>query len=129
MLLSLSVLALASLIQHSIGAPWNALVPRDGPSTCAQYATISQGPYTLQTNQWGATTGMGSQCSTIDSVTDNSIAWTTTWNWKDNVNSVKSFTNVAGPFMSKPLSQYQSIPTTWQWKCVPPLLLPRLPPG
>ena len=101
--LPLLAAAAALFSAPSQGAPpGNALMRRDGPSTCAQYATLSSGPYTLQTNQWGAQYGQGSQCSTINSVNGNSIAWTTSWSWANGPNNVKSYT--VSLFYSTPLS-------------------------
>ena len=116
---SIRLVASLVLFTRSLAAPTDALAPRAGPSSCNQYETLSSGPFTLQTNQWGASTGTGSQCVTIDSVRGNAIAWTTSWQWAKNPNNVKAFPNVqATSFASKPLSQYRSIQTTWQWKCV-----------
>ncbi|KAL9620537.1 MAG: hypothetical protein Q9160_004898 [Pyrenula sp. 1 TL-2023] len=90
---------------------------------CSQYQQSSAGPYTLYTNGWGWSYGTGSQCSQIDTYTSssNTLGWSTTWQWA-NVSSgygqynVKSFTNVqSNQFQSKPLSQYKSIPTAWNW--------------
>ena len=115
------VLVVAALLAPlATGVPTGELVARQA-STCAQYQEIASGPYTLQTNQWGAQTGQGSQCSTINGVNGNSIAWTTSWSWANNPNNVKSYTNVRPTnFQSKPWSQYASIPTTWSWKSVAP---------
>ena len=116
------LLASAAILARSLAAPANAVTPRDGPRSCNQYETLSSGPFTLQTNQWGASTGVGSQCVNIDGVNGNSIAWTTSWSWANNQNNVKAYPNVqAASFASKPLSQYRSIQTTWKWKYVQPL--------
>ena len=112
--LSALLTAVTLLAAPTVGAPAYALVPRQ--SSCAQYATISSGPFTLQTNEWGAQYGQGSQCSTINGVNGNSIAWTTSWSWANNPNNVKSYSNVVGQFSSKPLNQYRSIQSTWNWK-------------
>lgn len=83
---------------------------------CGQYQLQSQGPYTLATNGWGWSTGTGSQCSQINSVSGNTIAWDTTWTWSGAPTSVKSYTNVQqNSYARKPLRQYTSMPTTWRW--------------
>lgn len=46
---------------------------------CGQYQSQSNGAYTLSTNGWGWSSGTGSQCSEINSVSGNTIAWDTTW--------------------------------------------------
>ena len=118
-LLPFIFLALTSLLAPSASAPAiGALAPRQGARTCDAFATLSSGPFQLQTNQWGAQTGVGSQCSTIDRLNNgNSLAWTTSWTWANNPNNVKSYTNVqSSQFSSRRLSEYSSIQTTWDWK-------------
>ncbi|KAL8636861.1 MAG: hypothetical protein Q9226_009196, partial [Calogaya cf. arnoldii] len=104
--------AFALLLVYAFSAPTKVLEPR-GPSPRGQYTSISTGGHTVYANQWGASTGTGSQCSQIDALTGTSLAWTTTWSWSGKQNSVKSYTNVESPFARKPLSQYTSIPTSW----------------
>ncbi|TKA69851.1 hypothetical protein B0A55_06734 [Friedmanniomyces simplex] len=82
---------------------------------CGQYQSQQSGGYTLSTNGWGWSSGTGSQCSEIDSVSGSTIAWDTTWSWAGTATQVKSYTNVQTSFTQKKLSQYTSIPTTWKW--------------
>ncbi|CAL8579655.1 hypothetical protein XPA_005389 [Xanthoria parietina] len=110
----LHLLTCVFLVACCLSAPTKVL-ERRGPSQCGQYTSISTGSYTVYANQWGASTGTGSQCSQIDALTGTSLAWSTTWSWSGNENSVKSYTNVESPFTRKPLSQYTSIPTSWSW--------------
>lgn len=118
-------LSLVSLIPPILSLPTSSpnptkvLVPR-GPSQCGQYSSISTGAYTIYANEWGASSGSGSQCSQIDGLTGSSLAWSTTWTWANTPNQVKSYTNVAIGSTSKQLSQYTSIPTTWAWRYVLP---------
>jgi len=99
-------------IAHPVAEP--ELVSR-ATQQCGQYQSQSSGPYTLSTNGWGWATGKGSQCSEINSLTGNSLAWDTTWTWSGGPTSVKSYTNVQTYFSQKQLSAYTSIPTTWNW--------------
>ncbi|KAL8829983.1 MAG: hypothetical protein Q9170_005940 [Blastenia crenularia] len=110
----LRLVAGAAILAFSLAAPTKVLEPR-GPSQCGQYSSISTGSYTIYSNEWGASTGSGSQCSQIDGLSGTSLAWSTTWTWSGGTNIVKSYTNVESPMTSKPLSQYTSIPTTWSW--------------
>ncbi|KAI7180812.1 hypothetical protein KC343_g12972 [Hortaea werneckii] len=83
---------------------------------CGQYQTQYNGPYSLATNGWGWSTGTGSQCSEVNSVSGNTIAWDTTWTWSGGPTSVKSYTNVQQQsYPKKQLGQYSSMPTTWKW--------------
>ncbi|KAL8942981.1 MAG: hypothetical protein Q9216_001337 [Gyalolechia sp. 2 TL-2023] len=108
------LLAVAAFLVPCLAIPTGTLHPR-GPSQCGQYTSVSTGGYTIYANQWGASTGTGSQCSQIDALSGTSLAWSTTWSWSGSENSVKSYTNVESPMTRKPLSQYTSIPTTWSW--------------
>ncbi|KAL8953432.1 MAG: hypothetical protein Q9222_000706 [Ikaeria aurantiellina] len=110
----LTFIALSTFLVSCAAAPTAVLQPRV-PSQCGQYSSISTGSYTIASNEWGASTGTGSQCSQIDGLSGNSLAWSTTWTWSGGTNNVKSYTNVQSPMTSKPLSQYTSIPTTWSW--------------
>ncbi|KAH3953406.1 hypothetical protein HBI56_025760 [Parastagonospora nodorum] len=84
-------------------------------SQCSQYQSQSSGAYTLYTNGWGWSSGTGSQCSQIDSLSGSTLAWSTTWSWSGTVNQVKSYTNVETGFTKKQISTYTSMPTTWKW--------------
>ena len=47
---------------------------------CSRYATSKQGDFTLYNNAWGKDQASnGSQCTGLDSASDNSIAWHATW--------------------------------------------------
>lgn len=92
------------------------LLDRRATQQCGQYQTQYQGPYSLATNGWGWSTGTGSQCSQINSVSGNTIAWETSWTWTGGPTSVKSYTNVQqNSYARKQLKAYTSIPTTWKW--------------
>ena len=101
----------------ALPSPSNVIAPRAGPSQCGQYTSIATGPFTIYANEWGASTSgtTGSQCSYIDSLSGNSLAWHTTWTWAGSSSQVKSFTNVETSLAQKAVSQYTSIPTTWTW--------------
>jgi xyloglucan-specific endo-beta-1,4-glucanase len=88
-----------------------------GPSQCGQYTSISTGAFTIYANEWGAGTAgtTGSQCSYIDRLNGNSLAWHTTWTWAGSAGQVKSYTNVETVITRKAISAYTSIPTTWNW--------------
>ncbi|KAI0761855.1 concanavalin A-like lectin/glucanase domain-containing protein [Irpex lacteus] len=88
----------------------------DTSSHCGQYDTVTAGTYTLFVNLWGKKDATsGSQCSNINSLSGNTIAWKTTWNWVGGT-GIKSYSNIqqnAG--INKQLSAIKSIPTTWKW--------------
>jgi xyloglucan-specific endo-beta-1,4-glucanase len=102
-----------ALLSTALAVP-TELVSR-AAAQCGQYQSQTSGPYTLYTNGWGWSSGTGSQCSQVDSLTGSSLAWSTTWSWSGTPNQVKSYTNIDTPFTKKQLSAYTSIPTTWKW--------------
>jgi xyloglucan-specific endo-beta-1,4-glucanase len=63
-------------------------------TVCGQYDTVAAGSYTLYTDLWGeggATSG--SQCSTLESVDGDTVAWSTEWTWTGGT-GIKSFSNI-----------------------------------
>ena len=112
---SSTLLILLYAFLPTFAAPTGALEPR-GASQCAPFSSIATGPYTIYANEWGGSTGTGSQCSQINSLSGDTLAWSTAWSWANSPYSVKSYTNVEVPMTSKPLNQYTSIPTTWNWR-------------
>lgn len=89
-------------------------------SVCDAFSNVVAGSYQVENDAWGSASGTGSQCAQIDGLTGNSLAWSTTFSWADNPNSVKSYANAYSPSGTpcKPLNQFNSIPTTWEWRYV-----------
>ncbi|KAL5360659.1 concanavalin A-like lectin/glucanase domain-containing protein [Aspergillus floccosus] len=82
---------------------------------CEQYGTYSSGQYTVNNNMWGKDSGSGSQCTYVDGISGNGVAWHTTWNWSGGDNSVKSYPNSGVQLEKKFVSDISSIPTTAEW--------------
>ena len=102
------------LLSSSAFAAPADLLPR-ATAQCGQYQSQASGSYTLYTNGWGWSSGTGSQCSQIDSLTGTTLAYSTTWSWSGTPNQVKSYTNVETTFTKKQLSAYTSMQTAWKW--------------
>jgi hypothetical protein len=49
------------------------------------------GPYWINNNLWGASSGSGSQCSWNNSISGSTLSWGTSWSWSGSANSVKSY--------------------------------------
>ena len=67
---------------------------RRDSTVCDQFKSVSIDPYSLLSNHWGqsdATSGL--QCSTLESVHDETVAWSTEWSWEGGDN-IKSFSNI-----------------------------------
>ncbi|KAK0459104.1 endocellulase [Desarmillaria tabescens] len=81
-----------------------------------QYDCTTSGQYSLCQNLWGARSGVGSQTSTLISTSGNNISWSTTWNWQNNPNNVKSYANVlSATSKGKQLASITTAPTIWDW--------------
>ncbi|KAI7220634.1 hypothetical protein KC333_g2238 [Hortaea werneckii] len=109
-------LGFSVLASTAFAAPTDRAIQERATQQCGQYQTQYNGPYSLATNGWGWSTGTGSQCSEINSVSGNTIAWDTTWSWSGGPTSVKGYTNIQQQsYPKKQLGQYSSMPTTWKW--------------
>lgn len=110
------VLAATSALAAPATSPASPLAARADES-CDSYASWTEGSYTIYHNNWGASSATsGSQCTTVDSVTNDDAVWSTSWTWAGGSSSVKSYSNVALIDVNKQLSAVSSIPSTWDWK-------------
>jgi len=77
---------------------------------------IPAGSYTLCQNLWGSASGVGSESSTLVSVSGNTVAWSTNYTWANNPNNVKSYPNlISNTAKGVQLQNIQSTQTFWQW--------------
>lgn len=86
---------------------------------CGQYDSVVTGAYTVYQDLWGeAQATSGSQCSTVESLSGTTIAWSTSWSWAGASSSVKSYANVALNSVvtaGVQVSSISSIPAVWKW--------------
>ncbi|KAF2466332.1 endoglucanase A precursor [Lindgomyces ingoldianus] len=82
---------------------------------CGQWDSLATGSYTLYQDLWGMSSGTGSQCSGIDSLSGSTLKWHTKWSWSGGSGQVKSYANVVTTISQKALSSISSLPTTWSW--------------
>jgi xyloglucan-specific endo-beta-1,4-glucanase len=82
---------------------------------CARYSTTSSGQYTVNNNLWGESSGSGSQCTSVSSISDSGVSWWTSWTWSGNDSAVKSYVNSQLGFTKQLVSRIGSIPTSVQW--------------
>ncbi len=114
------LLAVAAAASNVFAAPTGTpttktLLPR--ASQCGAWDSVSTGPYHLYQNLWGTSAATsGYQCSQINGLSGNSLAWSTSWSWQGGKYNVKSYTDVGLQMTSKPLNQFKSIPTKWSWR-------------
>jgi len=111
--------ALVHLFLYGTGvfAVPTATVEKRAVTKCGTWDGIPSGTYTVWQNLWGKDSATsGSQCSTVNSFSGGSIAWSTSWTWAGGSYSVKSYANVEPTtFTVKKVSAISSIPSTWRW--------------
>lgn len=91
------------------------IVPR-ATSICGQWDSVETGAYTIYQDLWNEASGTGSQCTTVDSVTDDGVlAWSTSWSWTGNSSQVKSFANTVTDTSIVTLADISAIPSVWSW--------------
>ncbi|RDX48755.1 concanavalin A-like lectin/glucanase [Lentinus brumalis] len=88
-----------------------------GQTTLQGNDCTAAGAYTLCQNLWGASTGVGSQTTTLNSASGNSVSWETKYTWANSPNNVKSYPNVYhNTAKGMQLRDIVSAPTSWQWR-------------
>ena len=95
-----------------------AIEPRQQATLCKQYEYWSGNGYEMNNNLWGKdSASSGSQCTYLNSASNNGIAWSTTWTWQGSPNNVKSYV-YSGRQVTKgrKISQISSMPTSVNWK-------------
>jgi len=95
-----------------------ALGARAATVLTGQYSCATSGNYELCNDQWGSGDGTGSQNTTLESTSGNSITWSTTYTWADNENDVKTYANVqpTSGASGMTLADITSAPTTYNWE-------------
>ncbi|KIM59267.1 glycoside hydrolase family 12 protein [Scleroderma citrinum Foug A] len=80
------------------------------------YTCKSHGGYDLCNDQWGASSGTGSQVSYLMGGSKNTISWVTKWTWTGGWNDVKTYANAASTnAKGMTLSEIEAVPTKWKW--------------
>ncbi|CAH0022241.1 unnamed protein product [Clonostachys rhizophaga] len=82
---------------------------------CGQWDSVETGGYTIYNNLWGQDNGSGSQCLTVEGVTNGLAAWSSTWSWSGGSSSVKSYSNAVVSADAARISAISSIPSKWEW--------------
>ncbi|EAW08261.1 putative endoglucanase [Aspergillus clavatus NRRL 1] len=85
---------------------------------CKQWDSIIEGNFIVYNNLWGqgnADDG-GHQCTTVKSISGDTVVWSTEWAWSGGPGQVKSYANAALQFTPTTLSSVSSIDSTWKWR-------------
>jgi xyloglucan-specific endo-beta-1,4-glucanase len=83
---------------------------------CGQWDSVQTGGYTVYNNLWGASSGSGSQCLTVDGMSNGLLKWSSTWSWSGGPYSVKSYANAVVQAPAARASSISSMPSKWQWE-------------
>jgi xyloglucan-specific endo-beta-1,4-glucanase len=119
----LPILGTGFLAATALAAPSQAEVPsktleKRATTICGQWDSVVTGTYTLYQDLWGESAATsGSQCSTFNSLSGNTIVWSTSWTWAGGSSSVKSYANVVvTQSTGYQVSAISSIPTVWDYR-------------
>jgi len=72
--------AIAGLASLAAAAPTQTIEERS-TQICGQWDSVQTGSYTLYQDLWNEASGTGSQCTTYNSLSGNTISWSTRWSW------------------------------------------------
>lgn len=116
---SFSVLTLLSAISPSLAAPYHPVRRDAAQKICDAYTPLTSGPFEVQNDAWGAIPG-GNSCVQLNDSNgseSDSLAWSTTFSWGGDKNSIKAYPNVQAAERTpcKPLNEYHSMPSSWSW--------------
>ncbi|CZR57005.1 related to endoglucanase I precursor [Phialocephala subalpina] len=94
-----------------------ATLDKRATTICGQWDSVVTGTYTVYQDLWGESAATsGSQCTTVNSLSGTTLAWSTSWTWAGGSSSVKSYANAVVTQSSiKQISAISSIPSTWSW--------------
>ncbi|KAI1359499.1 family 12 glycosyl hydrolase [Xylaria arbuscula] len=105
---------LAALAGLAIATP-TPTVDKRATTFCGQWDSVQTGSYILYNNLWGQDSGTGSQCTTYNSLSGSTLAWSTSWSWSGGDYNVKSYANTVIQASAKQISAISSIPTKWAY--------------
>lgn len=115
--LTASFLAASALAAPSLSEVPSKTINKRATTICGQWDTVVTGTYTLYQDLWGESAATsGSQCSTFNSLSGDTISWSTSWTWAGGSSSVKSYANVVvTQSTGYEVSAISSIPTVWDY--------------
>ncbi|RDW79394.1 hypothetical protein BP6252_04032 [Coleophoma cylindrospora] len=107
----------AILASAVLATPTKSYNKRAATTICGQWDSVATGTYVVYQDLWDESAATsGSQCSTVDSLSSETITWSTSWSWEGASSSVKSYANVVvNQATGVELSTISSIPTVWDW--------------
>ncbi|KAL0941641.1 glycoside hydrolase family 12 protein [Colletotrichum truncatum] len=107
--------AIFALMPLAVLATPTPTIEKRATTFCDQWGSATTGTYIVYNNLWGASSGTGSQCTTLTGLSGSNLQWSTTWSWSGGQYNVKSYANAVVNVSKKALSAISRIPTTWNW--------------
>lgn len=99
--------------------PTPATLQERSTTTCDQYGSVTTGSYIVYNDLWGESSATsGSQCTTVNGVTNSILSWSTSWTWAGGSSNVKSYANAALVFTPRTLSDISSLTAVWKYTSV-----------
>ncbi|UNI15459.1 Xyloglucan-specific endo-beta-1,4-glucanase [Purpureocillium takamizusanense] len=84
---------------------------------CGQFESHSAFGFYVNNNEWGAAAGKGDQCTYVDNIKKDGVAWHTDWTWSGGDYNVKSYPYSGRELPTKPLvGNITRLPTRAQWQ-------------
>ena len=106
----------ASLVATALAIPTTTIQERS-TEICGQWDSVTTGSYIVYQDLWNEDAATsGSQCTTVESLSGDTLVWETTWTWEGASTQVKSFANVVTQITSDLVSSFSSLQTTWDWR-------------
>ncbi|KAI0420389.1 family 12 glycosyl hydrolase [Xylaria grammica] len=109
-----AVLASTAFVGLALATP-TPTVDKRATTFCGQWDSLQTGSYIVYNNLWGQDAGTGSQCTTVNGLSGNSVAWSTEWSWSGGDYNVKSYANAVVQTDAKKISAISAIPTKWAY--------------
>jgi len=104
------------LLSTAAAAVPTATLDKRATTICGQWDSVVTGTYTVYQDLWNEDAATsGSQCTTVNSDSSGTLAWSTSWTWAGASSQVKSFANAVVTSTAMEISAISSIPSTWDW--------------
>ncbi|KAL1893508.1 hypothetical protein Sste5346_006336 [Sporothrix stenoceras] len=82
---------------------------------CDTYGYYANYTWYINNNEWGASSGTGSQCTYVDSANTGGVSWHTDWTWSGGTNNVKSYPYSGRDLTVELVSDISQISNSVQW--------------
>ncbi|KAJ2892908.1 endoglucanase [Zalerion maritima] len=110
-------IALAALVVATPAPSRTEELEKRETTYCGQWDSVETGSYIVYNNLWGMDNGDGSQCTTVDSVSNDgtTVAWSTSWSWSGGSSDVKSYANAVLQADAATVGDIGAMDSSWSW--------------